>query len=91
MTRRLTFAFLVAALVLTLGIRHSSVAHAAAPPQCLPALRVTASVADESKTAYQSLHDGNVSTLLNTSAKGWQYVQFDFGCEVRISTSSVDT
>jgi hypothetical protein len=82
MAPRLSSAMLVAALVLTLGIRHSSVAHAAAPAQCLPAVRVTASVADESKTAYKSLHDGNISTFLNSSAKGWQYVQFDFGCEV---------
>jgi hypothetical protein len=47
----------------------------------IPAVDMTGSLAD-GKTAFKSLYDGDTSTYLRSSAKGWQYVQFDFGCEV---------
>jgi hypothetical protein len=82
MAQRITSTLLFAAIVATIWVQYSTPARASAADQCIPAVDVTGSLADEGKTAYKSLYDGDTSTYLRSSAKGWQYVQFDFGCEV---------
>src|SRR5207244_4328861 len=86
-----------ACIVAIVPAQYSTPAQASAADQCIPAFDVTGSLADEGKTAYKSLYDGEVNTYLNSSANGWQYVQFDFGCQIelyafrRYMTSILDT
>lgn len=52
---------------------------ASAADQCIPALDATGSLADEGKTAYKSIYDGNPETYLISSARGWQYLHSTWG------------
>src|SRR2546425_346817 len=84
MPQRITSTQLLACLVAIVLAQYLRPEQARAADQCILALDVTGSLADEEKTAYKSLYDGEVNTYLNSPAKGWQYVQFDFGCQIEL-------
>jgi hypothetical protein len=85
MAQRRTSIFLSVVMLTFLWGERSSPARAKPADQCIPAISVTSSVADEEKTGYKSIYDGNPDTFLKTSAKGWHFVQFDFGCDVELT------
>jgi hypothetical protein len=81
----MTPALLIAAIVAVASMQQSSPLWAAGADQCIPAVDITGSLPDEGKTGYKSIYDGDPSTSLVSSATGWQYLQFDFGCDIELT------
>jgi hypothetical protein len=51
---------------------------------CTPRITVSGSIGGADQTAYAKVLDRNVATSLTSPRKGWQYVDLDFACPVKL-------
>jgi hypothetical protein len=70
--------------MLLIAPRFTDGARADDGPECTPRVTITGSIGAAGDTPYHRIYDRDESTSISTKRNGWQYVQLDFACPVKV-------